>query len=209
VLSSLGVYLGDVGRIDAACRYAEEGKTLDPLSWVSAFACGYLDLLHGRIGEALDRIREGADRFALGEAWSAFSVGYAAMHAGENDEAAARFSTVATASGPMYSGISKIFLAGLRGDTDALNEALEADEVRTLAWRNSHTSTIVASCLARFGDSEIALDWLEHGVEHGFTNHRYLGTLSPLLRPLHGNPRFDALLDVARQKERAFEVLEH
>jgi TolB-like protein len=206
VLSSLAVYLGEVGRTDVARRYAEEGVTLDPLSWLSAFTCGYLDLLDGRFGESLDRLREGAEHFAPGEAWSAFAVGYAAMHAGENDEASARFSTATTAGGPMYSGICRLFLAGLQGDTDVLYKALEADEVRTLAWRSSHTSAIVASCLARFGDSEVALDWLEHAVDHGFSNHRYLGALSPLFQPLHGNPRFEALLELARQKERAFEV---
>jgi hypothetical protein len=51
-----------------------------------------------------------------------------------------------------------------------------------------------------------AIEWLEHAVNWGFCSYRFLSELSPFLAPLRGHPRFEALLERAREKERAFEV---
>jgi hypothetical protein len=56
------------------------------------------------------------------------------------------------------------------------------------------------------GDQEAAVDWLEKGVDFGFSNYCYLETLNPLLRPLHGNPRFEELIQKAREKHEAFDA---
>jgi hypothetical protein len=61
-------------------------------------------------------------------------------------------------------------------------------------------------CLAKTGDHQGALDWLERAVNWGFYSHRFLSELSPFLAPLRGHPRFDALMRVVREKERAFEA---
>ena len=61
-------------------------------------------------------------------------------------------------------------------------------------------------CLAKTGDHQGALDWLERAVNWGFCSSRFLGELSPFLAPLRGHPRFEALLERAREKERAFEA---
>jgi serine/threonine protein kinase len=205
VLSSLAAYMGDAGRTELARRYADEALTLDPLSWLSVWAPGYLDLLDGRFGDSLGRLREGADRLAPGEAWSTFCVGYAALHAGEDDEAGARFAAGA-ADDHTWSVMNLLFVQAVRGDPRAVLGALEESEVRPLVWRNGHTSAMVGSCLAVSGHAGTALEWLEHAVALGFSNHRYLAELSPLLRPLHGVPRFDALVEDARNRERALEV---
>jgi hypothetical protein len=94
----------------------------------------------------------------------------------------------------------------MRGQVDSMDGALGSPYVQPLAWRNGHWGLMVASCLARYGDSEMALDWLERAIDLGFSNHRYLGEVSPLLAPLHGNPRFKALLKIARLKEGAVEA---
>jgi hypothetical protein len=45
----------------------------------------------------------------------------------------------------------------------------------------------------------------ERAVAWGFSNHRFLSEHSRLHAPLRGDPRFEALVDRAREKERAFE----
>jgi tetratricopeptide (TPR) repeat protein len=205
VLSSLGAYLGDVGRTDRAVDYSAEALRLDPLAWMSAWANGYIDLLDGRFDLALERIRDGADRFAPGEAWPSFCVGYAAAHAGRRDEALARFSSATGSTGHMYPGLSQVFTAALAGERTAVGEILQATDTGTLAWRNGHTSILVVTALALAGLVDPALDWLEHAVDLGFSNHRFLGDLSPLLRPVRGDPRFRTALDIARHKERTFD----
>jgi serine/threonine protein kinase len=205
VLSTLGAYLGDVGRSDAGRRYALQGMDLDPLSWLSVWAKGYLDLLDGHIEEALMRFREGAERLAPGEPWSAFFAGYAAIHAGDDDEAAARFSTAAAAGDQTWSFMGRVFLETMRGGREAAAAALQAAGSRPFVSKTGHASVMVASSLALGGDADGALDWLGRAVALGFSNCQYLSRTSSLLRPLHDNPRFEALLEIARQKERAFE----
>jgi hypothetical protein len=51
-----------------------------------------------------------------------------------------------------------------------------------------------------------ALEWLERAIVWGFSNHRFLSEHSRFLAPLRGDPRFEALLERAREKERAFVV---
>ena len=206
VLSSLGAYLGDVGRTATAAEYSGEALTLDPLAWMSAWAVGYIDLLDGRFEEALERIRRGADLFAPGEAWPAFCVGFAAVHAGRRGEAEARLTDAAASTGLMYPGLARVFSAALTGDRVAVEKLLRVTDAHTLAWRSGHTSVLAATALALSGLVEAALDWLEHAVDLGFSNHRFLGELSPVLEPLHRKPRFKALLDGARRKEHAFKV---
>jgi hypothetical protein len=78
-----------------------------------------------------------------------------------------------------------------------LQEAAKTDE---------YFPNFIAACLALVGDHDGALDWLERSVAWGFSNHRFLSEHSRLHAPLRGNPRFQTLVDRAREKERAFEV---
>jgi hypothetical protein len=64
----------------------------------------------------------------------------------------------------------------------------------------------IAACFARLGDHAGALEWLERAVGWGFSNHRFLGEISPFLAPLRGDSRFQALLEDARRREKALDV---
>ena len=86
-------------------------------------------------------------------------------------------------------------------------EALDANTLlQEAAKTDEYFPNLVAACLARVGDHDGALDWLERSVAWGFSNHRFLSEHSRLHAPLSGEPRFQALVDRAREKERAFEV---
>jgi adenylate cyclase len=94
--------------------------------------------------------------------------------------------------------------------------AVVGDRQRALSWmtpeavqtcrRDFMYSWWIACAYVMLGDADSALDWLENAVELGFVNHRYLGEVDPLLAPLRGDPRFQALMARAREKQRAFEV---
>jgi hypothetical protein len=72
--------------------------------------------------------------------------------------------------------------------------------------RDLQFSSYVACAYAMLGDADTALDWLENAVELGFLNHRYLSGIDPLLAPLRGDPRFQALMSVARERAKALET---
>jgi hypothetical protein len=62
----------------------------------------------------------------------------------------------------------------------------------------------IADCLAIVGDEDGALEWLGRAIDRGFCNDRYLEEHDRFLEPLHGNPRFQQLMDKARQKAEPF-----
>jgi eukaryotic-like serine/threonine-protein kinase len=93
--------------------------------------------------------------------------------------------------------------------------AVVGDRQRALSWMTSETvrtcrrdflfSWWVACAYAMLGDADTALDWLENAVNLGFMNYRYLGEIDPLLAPLRGDPRFQALIARARENKVEFE----
>ena len=105
-----------------------------------------------------------------------------------------------------WSGMANMFTPALRGDRQGVLEAFECAGASQLAARSGHTCPMVASCFARTGDDESAIEWVQRAVEMGFTNHRFLGELSPLLSPLTADHRMRALLDQARRVEEAFQI---
>ena len=86
--------------------------------------------------------------------------------------------------------------------------ALAGEREKALSWmspeafatsrRDMQYSWWVACGYALLGDADSALDWLGNAVERGFLNHRYLAEIDPILAPLRGDSRFQAL--IARAK---------
>jgi hypothetical protein len=64
----------------------------------------------------------------------------------------------------------------------------------------------LADSYARLGDHDAALDWLGTAIDCGFCNHRFWSTIDPMLAPLRGDRRFEALMNRAREKQRVFGV---
>ena len=65
---------------------------------------------------------------------------------------------------------------------------------------------LVAVACAIVVDADEALDWLSAVIDMGFVNHRFFAEHDPFLAALRGHPRFEALMDRAREMQRACEV---
>jgi hypothetical protein len=63
-------------------------------------------------------------------------------------------------------------------------------------------SWMAAAAFTRVGDPEEALRWLSGAIEMGFINHRFFAEHHPFLATLRGDPRFEALMERARAKQR-------
>lgn len=59
---------------------------------------------------------------------------------------------------------------------------------------------------ARQGQRDEALRWLSRTIEMGFINHRFFAEHDPFLATLRGDPRFEALMERAREKQRELEA---
>ena len=205
-LAVLAIYLAHAGRIDSARHYADEAAVLDPLTWLTTFPRGYVDLMDGRAASALGEMRDVCDRLGRGEVWPTFELAYAALQAGDEEEAIRLFNDVASGDQPDYSDLSRLFVHALQGERREAIDVLDTTDLKVLAPRDGGFACMVGSCFARVGEADLALDWLDRGIEYGFTNHRFLGEYERLLTPFHGDPRFEALMERAREKEQALVV---
>ena len=76
----------------------------------------------------------------------------------------------------------------------------------SISVEDANYSACVAEAYAQVGETALALEWIENALRMGFLNHEYLSKRDVFLAPLRGDPRFEALMDKAREKERAFDV---
>ncbi len=205
-LAVLALYVAYAGRIDAARDYAEEAAALDPLSWLTTHPRGQVELMDGCASSALAQLNDVYDRYGRGEVWPTYDLAYVALQAGEEEEAIRLFSEVAAGDHPYYSDHSRLFVFALQGKRREAIEVLDTTDVSVLAPRDGGSACRVGACLARVGETDRAFEWLERGIDRGFTNHRYLGEYERLLTPIRGDLRFEPLMERAREKERALEV---
>jgi len=91
--------------------------------------------------------------------------------------------------------------------TAGAHQWIESNETLQQAAMSDETFPLfVATGFARAGDSEAALRWLDQAITWGFTNHRFLSEHNRFLAPLRGDPRFEALMEKTREKERGFQA---
>jgi serine/threonine protein kinase len=200
--------LGEAGRVSDARRFAEEAVAADPLNQLSGFARGGVEFLDGRFGEAAKWFQKYLDEVAPGSPLLLWWLAQALAYDGRDDAAKPIFGQVAALPGVgVFSDLSALYCLAADGDRDGLRRALESNVgLQETAKTDEWYPNFLAACFAMVGDHEAAVDWLERAVVWGFCNHRFLGEYSPFLVPLRGHPRFDVLLELAREKERAFDA---
>ena len=91
--------------------------------------------------------------------------------------------------------ISRAFLGHLYGTIGQREEAMkilaQLKETRQHRYIDAYSLAVV---YLGFGDREQALNWLEQGFQERSTWLAYI-RIDPLLKPLHGDPRFEALAE--------------
>jgi eukaryotic-like serine/threonine-protein kinase len=197
--------LGEVGRIADARRWADAGMAADPLNEMTGFARGMVEFWDGRFEDAVGWLQRCIEKVAPDSQLLLWGRAQAMAYAGRRGEAASDFKKVAGQEAGVISSLSELYCVALSGDRAAVQRALTADtELFRAALTDEWYPNFIAACLAMVGDHDGAIDWLERAVAWGFSNHRFLGEYSPFLAPLRGHPRFERLLELARENERAF-----
>lgn len=132
--------------------------------------------------------------------------GLAAAYSGHTEHACAVFERVANARAGPWCKIGDAYIAALRSDRAAVSEIATSDAIATYARRDKELSCWLADCLTRVGATDEALGWLANSIERGSIDHRFWSEIDPFLAPLRGDPRFLALMERAREKQREFVV---
>ena len=133
-------------------------------------------------------------------------AGLCLMYAGDTAEAAEVFARGAASGAGIVSAVQSVLGAALRGDRNAVREGLIDPATRATFRIDKEFAWLAAAACASVGDTDDALDWLSAAIDMGFINHRFFAEHDPFLATLRGDPRFEALMDKAREKQRAYEV---
>jgi len=203
----LGFVLAEIGRMPDARRFADEAVAADPLNAFTGFARAAVDFFDGRFEEAATRFRDYLVRVSPGEPILLWWLAQALAYGVREDEAKHTFEQVAKMEAVPISDLSTLFCQALEGNRSRVQELLATNiRLQEAAKTDEWFPNFIAMCLAKVGDNEGALEWLERAIAWGFSNHRFLSEHSRFLAPLHGDPRFQALMERACEKERAFET---
>lgn len=89
--------------------------------------------------------------------------------------------------------VARFLVAASAGEADA--QVWLNDSVTDLARASEMIARFLANGYALLGDAEAALRWLEVAIDRGFAHRVFLQERDPLLRPLHGMPGFQRLLE--------------
>jgi len=194
----------EAGRIAEAEADSALSVDLDPLLWLSHWTHALAALLAGHFDLALARMERGT-AVAGEEPFARFFTGIANLYSGRRDAALSAFGKAAgCAPGPAK--LSVLFSAMLRGDAKGAVSELRDASFRNYARQDKEMSWWLAGFCAQAAEQEEALFWLQNAIDLGFTNHHFLSALDPLLAPLRGTPRFEALMDRAREAALALDA---
>jgi TolB-like protein len=203
----LAFSLAETGHLAQARRFAEEAVTGDPLNVMSGFAMGIVEFFDGRVEEAASCFRRYLETVGPDSPILLWWLAQALAYLGREGEAAPYFDKVIATEARPLSALSRLWRLAAEGDRDGFRKAFESDtQLIETARTDEWFPNFIAACLARLGDHAGAIEWLERAVGWGFSNHHFLGELSPFLAPLRGDSRFQALLEDARRREKALDV---
>ena len=203
----LAFSLAETGHLAQARRFAEEAVAADPLNVMTGFARGTVEFFDGRFEEAASCFRRYLEIVGPDEPILLWWLAQALAYLGREDEAAPYFDKVIATDARPLSALSRLWRLAAGGDRDGFRKALEPDiQLLETARTDEWFPNFIAACFARLGDHAGAIEWLERAVGWGFSNHRFLGELSPFLAPLRGDSRFQALIKDACKKEKALDV---
>jgi hypothetical protein len=166
---------------------------------------GLLPFFEGRLGEAATLC---AVPYGMSPGnpmmlhWHALTLAYA----GRTDDGAAVVGRIARDPGnDVVLRLALMIDRALAPDRDGMN-ALVTPAFDLYARHDGQSAWTMAACYAKLGDGEQALAWLEHAIDRGFIPVQFLATVDPFLASLRGDPRFEALMDRARDRQRAVDA---
>jgi adenylate cyclase len=195
-----GFVSAEVGRTGEARKHGDRAYALDPLWWPAPFGSCLADLCEGDFDSALAKMvgmhTVGGDNPAA-DLW----LGVLLLYAGRPDEAATPLDRAAAAGAGTFSATATFLAAMVRGDREAMRAVLADPGTREALEIDNEFSWQIAAAFASDGDTDEALYWLSRAIEMGFINHRLFAEVDPFLAKLRGNPRFEELMERAREKQ--------
>jgi adenylate cyclase len=178
-----------IGDHDRAIAEHKRALELDPLSLAINVDLGYSYYMAGRYPEGIAQVRKALD-LDPNSYFAHYNLGWILEASGDLSGAITEYEkSVALDSDPFPLALLG-HAQGLNGNRDAALSILK----RVTASPRYVSDYSVALVYLGLGDKDHAMDWLEKSVSEQQPD---LNTIrfEPLLKPLHGNPRFEALAE--------------
>jgi adenylate cyclase len=185
----LSQHLVAMGRFDDALALARRALELDPLSLIINNNVGFIHAFRGEAEQAA-RAYEATVQLdpsfptGLSNLWGAY------LRLGRFDDALAVLDRLeATGPGPR----ARAFRAFTEGVRDPARRGPALAALQEVGRQPDANAWSLAALYATLGEFAPALDWLERAYAERHYNLPHL-VIEPMLQPLHGQPRFEALV---------------
>ena len=187
--------LTPLGQFDQAIAELKRAVELDPFSAVINFNLGFCYYYARRYPEAVVQARKAAE---LGPSFFGPHALLGLVHevSGQREQAITEYQRaydLSRHSGSEATYTLPVVIYALKGDRAKALQQL--DEVKALAQRGEVPAFRVAAVCVRLGDKNEAIEWLERSYQNKENSLITTINVDPLLDPLRGDPRFEALVE--------------
>ena len=183
-----------------AAPLIERLAELDPLSPLSQCMPGWLAVLEGRLGDALQpyfRMMELAPGNPMGQMFYGWSLSWA----GRSKESIEQLGRV---THPVFGAFCRFLILAQQRDVAGARAAFTA-EMAAAAMQVEFLARQAGDAYAMIGDYEPALMWLRRSTELGFINYPFLAKYNRHLEGIRETPEFQAYLAEVKQRYDVFE----
>jgi TolB-like protein len=192
-----------VGRTEEGRAIVNTIADVDPHSEYLAYARFFSALLEGRFDDARRVAERGLEEHAGSAAWPSVLGQVLAMTGARADARAVVTTRLPDPHAGGAAGLAHVFIAALDDDEDTMCRIM-TPEFEGLMWNDLQYCHMIAESYALVARNDEAVRWLQRAVDRGFLHHRFFRSVDPLLAPLRGDSRFEALCDRAQRMAEAF-----
>jgi tetratricopeptide (TPR) repeat protein len=195
----LGYAYRFAGMLNESVAECERARQIDPfVKGNGAVLNGYLYL--GEYDRFMQSLPDADDA-----AFILFYLGFGEYHQKKWELAAKDFDRAYKLDPTLYTEIGKAFSDSIAHQNREGLARLRAVETKfeQHGVRDPEATYKIAQGYAALGDKASAMRMFRYSIEHGFFSYPYF-ILDPLLEPIHNEPQFRELIEVAHRRHSAF-----
>jgi tetratricopeptide (TPR) repeat protein len=200
----LGYHYAVAGRVPMARALMDRLQQVDPLTSMNLAMYGIVAMCDGDYVEAMRWTQRSVDVDPGNPTHRMLHAQTLAAN-GRDKEAIAMLHRVADDAPSMaWARLAAALGFALEGNREQVLNVLTSD-LRDAAWWDDVFSWWMADSFALVGETDAAIDSVERMVQLGIVNYPFLAQYEPFFSSIRAEPRFQQLMERARQRWNAFE----